>query len=190
MGDAHDNASPEVDIPSAPPCGEGRTEAPPNHAPGDTRAKDSKGLEDRPGETAQESNHGTPRLAQNVKKRRQSPSESRRDMPPPTSASFAPLKVAPGKDKGYGEYLCEKKRKKRTGVRSREGPCHHSLAHVVNSVPTTVPEFCGTAAPCANPGYTSIPDHGKTYDFLEGNFDNQVAQLEERHYRFLEPPLG
>lgn len=178
------DAPPEVETPSAAPSEEDCADAPLSHAP-NARAEESNGVQDEPGGSHQGSNRGTSRLAQETKKRCQSPSE---DTPTTTSKSLAPSTVASGKDAGYDEYRRVKRQKKKTGIRDREGPRHHSLTHIANSVPIDVLEFCRTAAPCTNPGYTGMPDHGKTYDFLEGDFDHQVAQLVERHYDFVEPP--
>lgn len=81
-------------------------------------------------------------------------------------------------------------RTQRDNVRKRRkrDPGELNALHVENSTPFQAQDFKGTSAPRESTGYKAKRDAGEAYDFLQGSYAEQIAQLNERGYDFLDPP--
>lgn len=72
--------------------------------------------------------------------------------------------------------------------RRNRDPTELSALHIDNSIAFQTQDFVGTSAPHEGAGYKGMHDCGVAYDFLDGSYPEQVAQLQERGYDFLDPP--
>lgn len=63
-----------------------------------------------------------------------------------------------------------------------------SMAHVENSIPWQAHGFEAPAAPHAADGFIGQKGGAMDYTFLKGTYTEQVKQLQEREYDFLDPP--